>query len=100
MSTALFGFGLINIFLSAYLYIIDAYEVNAASALTFATVVRFMVSGGLTVAGVPFYEKVGTHWTLTIMAIISVLLAPTPFILYFYGPLIRRQSKYAVNRVA
>ena len=84
--------------MSAYMYIIDAYEVNAASALTLATVVRFFISGGLTVAGIPFYENVGTHWTLTIMAVLSALLAPVPFVLYAYGPWVRKHSKHAVNR--
>jgi hypothetical protein len=41
--------------MTTYMYVIDAYQVNAASALTFATVVRYLVSGGLTVTGIPFY---------------------------------------------
>jgi len=84
--------------MSAYMYTIDAYEVNAASALTFATVTRFLISGGLTVAGIPFYEKVGTHWTLTIMAVIGCFLAPIPYLLYRYGPWVRKHSQYAIRR--
>jgi hypothetical protein len=94
----LFGFGLINIFMSSYMYTIDAYEVNAASALTFATVTRFLVSGGLTVAGIPFYENVGTHWTLTIMAILGCFLAPIPYLLYRYGAWVRKHSQHAIRR--
>lgn len=98
VSTSLFGFGLITVFMSGYMYIIDAYETMSPSGLTFATVVRFFVSGGLTVAGIPFYENVGTHWTLTIMAVISLLIAPVPFVLYRYGPWVRKHSKHAVNK--
>lgn len=99
VSTALFGFGLITIFFSSYMYVIDAYEVNAASALAFTTVTRYMVSGGVTVAGVPFFKNVGHHWVLTILAIASLVLgAPVPYLLYAYGPKLRKRSANAVNK--
>ena len=98
VATTLFGFGLINVFLSSYMFIIDAYEVNAASALTFATFFRYLVSGGLTVAGIPFYENVGVHWTLTIMGCLSLICAPIPYLLYRYGKWIRVHSKHCVNK--
>lgn len=79
------------------MYIIDSYEIYAASALTFVTIVRFLVAGGMTVVGIPFYRNVGVHWTLTIMACISVLLTPVPYVLYKYGYVVRRWSKYAVS---
>lgn len=41
------GFGIIGIFTSAYLYIIDSYHVYAASALTFVTLVRYLAAGGM-----------------------------------------------------
>jgi hypothetical protein len=85
-----------TIFMTTYMYVIDAYQVNAASALTFATVVRYLVSGGLTVAGIPFYENVGSHWTLTILGVVAVMLAPAPYVLYKWGPGIRENSKYSV----
>lgn len=97
LATTLFGFGLINVFLSSYMFIIDVYQVNAASALTLATFVRYIVSGGLTVAGIPFYQNVGVHWTLTIMACLGGLCAPIPYLLYRYGLWIRSHSKHAVS---
>ena len=92
-----FGYGAICIFVSAYLYIIDSYEIYAASALTFVTVIRYLFAAGMTVVGIPFYRNMGVHWTLTIMACISTLLTPIPYILYRYGHVIRRHSKYAVS---
>ena len=99
VSTAFFGFGLITIFFSAYLYVIDAYEVNAASALAFTTVTRYVVSGGVTVGGIPFFHNVAHHWVLTILGIISLLLgAPVPYLLYRYGPALRKRSANAVDK--
>lgn len=58
-----------------------------------------MAAAGMTVVGIPFYRNVGVHWTLTIMAILSLLLTPIPYILYKYGYVVRKHSKYAVNKI-
>ncbi|KIW21301.1 hypothetical protein PV08_01881 [Exophiala spinifera] len=100
IASVLFGYGTIMIFISSYMYIIDSYEMYAASALTFATLARYIIAGGMTVVGIPFYKNMGVHWTLTILAALSALLAPMPYVFYKYGYLIRRKSRFAVNRAA
>ncbi|RGP77267.1 hypothetical protein FLONG3_4782 [Fusarium longipes] len=90
-----FGYGVTGIFICTYMYIIDSYEIYSASALTFVALTRYVVAGGMTVVGIPFYENMGTHYTLTIMACLAVVLATIPYVLYFYGHNIRAKSKYA-----
>ncbi|EQB52803.1 major facilitator superfamily transporter [Colletotrichum gloeosporioides Cg-14] len=97
LAAALFGFGVTGVFISTYLYIIDSYEVFSASALTFASLVRYVAAGGMTVVGIPFYENMGTNYTLTIMACISLALVPIPYLLHRYGHRLRERSKYAVS---
>ena len=81
------------------MYVIDAYEVNAASALEFATVSRYVVSGAVTVAGMPFFHNVSHHWVLTILAVFSLVFgAPVPYLLYVYGPRLRERSANALNK--
>ena len=53
IASSVFGFGILCIFLSTYQYIIDVYERYAASALAAFTVVRYIASGGMVVAGIP-----------------------------------------------
>ncbi|KAL5365024.1 major facilitator superfamily domain-containing protein [Aspergillus floccosus] len=96
VGSSLFGFGCICIFISSYMYIIDAYEAYAASALGFITVSRYCAAGGMTVVGVPFYQNVGVHWTLTSLGIISAVLTPVPYIFWKFGDVIRSWSRYAV----
>ncbi|GME34448.1 Major facilitator superfamily [Neofusicoccum parvum] len=98
IASTLFGFGIIGIFLSTYMYIIDSYETYAASALTFVALVRYLAAGGMTVAGIPFYENMGVHYTLTILGCIAAVMVPIPYLLYKYGHLVRQKSKYAVSR--
>lgn len=82
--------------MSAYMYLIDSYEAYAASALTFVALVRYIAAGGMTVVGIPMYDNLGTHWTMTVLGGISALAVPIPYVLYWYGPNIRKRSKWAV----
>ncbi|KAM3433217.1 hypothetical protein MY4824_006140 [Beauveria thailandica] len=97
LAAVLFGFGMSGMFICVYLYVIDSYEVYSASALTFASLVRYFAAGGMTVAGIPFYENMGTAYTLTILASISLVLVPVSYLLYFYGHKLRARRKYAVS---
>ncbi|WKT52616.1 MFS transporter superfamily [Fusarium oxysporum f. sp. vasinfectum] len=97
IASSLFGFGTSGVFICTYLYIIDSYEAYSASALTFASLVRYVAAGGMTIVGIPFYENMGTNYTLTIMACLSLVLVPIPYILYKYGHHLREKSKYAVS---
>lgn len=77
------------------MYIIDSYEVYAASALTFVALVRYVAAGGMTVVGIPMYNNLGPRYTLTILACISAAAVPIPYVLHKWGPKIREGSKYA-----
>ncbi|KAF7197768.1 putative efflux pump kojT [Pseudocercospora fuligena] len=96
-ASVLFGYGILCVFITCYQYIIDSYETFAASALASITLIRYIASGGMTIVGVPFYENLGVHYTITILACISVPLVPVPYVFYKYGPWIRSKSKYAIN---
>ncbi|PLB43836.1 MFS general substrate transporter [Aspergillus steynii IBT 23096] len=96
LGSGLFGFGSICVFISSYMYVIDAYEIYAASALGFMTVTRYFAAGGMTVVGIPFYRNLGVHWTLTILGVISAVMTPVPFVFWKFGRVIRGWSRFAV----
>lgn len=98
IASSLFGFGILGVFICCYQYIIDAYEAYSASALAAVTLVRYVASGGMTVAGLPFYSNVGVAWSCTILGVISALMVPTPFVLYRFGKKIRASSKHAPKK--
>lgn len=79
------------------MYIIDSYGIYSASALGFLGFSRYLVGGGITVAGAPIYRSIGVHYTLTIMGGIATVMATVPYLLYVYGPRIRKASKFAVK---
>ncbi|KAI9841439.1 MAG: hypothetical protein M1837_000715 [Sclerophora amabilis] len=95
LASVLFGFGILTIFISTYQYLIDAYEVFAASALSSVTLVRYVAAGGIVEVAIPMYSKLGVHWTLTLLGCISAVMVPVPYAFYIWGPKIRGRSKYA-----
>ena len=97
VASVFFGYGVLCVFITSYQYIIDSYEIYAASALASVTLLRYLVAGGMVVVGISFYENLGVHYTLTILGCISALLVPVPYVFFKYGPWIRSKSKFAVG---
>jgi len=97
-ASVLFGYGILCVFISCYQYVIDSYEIYAASALASVTLIRYVAAGAMTVVGVPFYENLGVHYTLTILACLSCICVPVPYVFYKYGHWLRQKSRYAPKR--
>ena len=94
VSTAFFGLGFIQVFITAYAYVIDSYGSNSASALATLTLVRYNVSAGIVHVADPMYHNLGVHWALSLLAFISLIICVMPFIFYKFGPFIRSKSKF------
>lgn len=95
VASVLFGYGIIGIFISSYQYVIASYDIYAASALASVTFIRYVVAGAMVEAAIPFYTNAGVAWTLTVLGIISALLAPVPYVFYRQGHLLRKKSRFA-----
>jgi DHA1 family multidrug resistance protein-like MFS transporter len=85
------------IYVSSYEYIIDSYGEHAAVALASITMARYLISGGMVLAARPMYEGLGVHWTMTLLAAISAVLAPAPALFWVYGSRLRENSPFAVS---
>lgn len=94
-ASVLFGFGMLTVFISCYQYIIDSYEMYAASALASVSLIRYVASGGMIIASVPFYQNMGVHYPLTILGSIAAACVPIPYVFFVYGRIFRKHSKHA-----
>ncbi|KAJ5084480.1 hypothetical protein NUU61_009059 [Penicillium alfredii] len=94
-SSVLFGFGVICVFVSSYQYISDAFENHAASALASIQVFRFTAAGVMVVVSEKMYRHLGVAWTLSVFGALATVLLPVPYVLYRWGPVVRRWSRYA-----
>ncbi|KAI1388623.1 MFS general substrate transporter [Hypoxylon trugodes] len=90
-----FGMVIIAIYVASYEYIIDSYGDHAAIGLASITIVRYLVAGGMVMAARPMYEGIGTHWTMTLLGGVAVVLLPAPLFFWRYGRKLRARSPYA-----
>lgn len=95
VASMFFGFGIFSVFVSTYMYLIDTYEVYAASALTMITLVRYVASGGMIEISIPMYKNLGIHWALTMLGLISLVFTTVPYAFNIFGPWIRSKSRFA-----
>lgn len=94
-SSILLGMSIILIFISFLSYLVDTYQQYSASAYAVNTIFRSAVAASFPLFTVGFFNKVGIDWACTIIGLVLLLLAFSPFIFYRYGSKIRTASKYA-----
>lgn len=90
---AFFGFSLLSLFLSIYIYLIQAFTRFAASALVAITLVRYVAAGSMVIVAIPMYKNLGNHHATTILAAIAAAFTPVPYLLYAKGQSIRAASR-------
>jgi hypothetical protein len=93
LGTALLGFGLLMTFMPANTYLVDVYTVHAASAMAANTVLRSLTAALIPLSSQKMYASLGYGWGNSLLAFLSILLVPVPFVLVRYGKRIRASSK-------
>ncbi|TKY87451.1 hypothetical protein EX895_003465 [Sporisorium graminicola] len=86
------NFGIFAIYLSAYTYLADAYETYASSALAAQSCFRNSLAAFFPLFSKTMYEKMGTQWASTMVALIGLVLGVLPFVLMWRGREIRARS--------
>lgn len=51
LASVMFGYGILCVFISSYQYLIDSYEIYAASALASVTLLRYVAAGAMVIVG-------------------------------------------------
>ncbi|GAA5824765.1 hypothetical protein JCM3770_007148 [Rhodotorula araucariae] len=98
LSGVLQGVASVLIFRSLQTYLIDAYEKNAASALTANVVLRSICGAVFPLFAPVMFHRLGVQWGCTILAGIMLVLCPVPYIFARYGERLRKKSRFAPGR--
>lgn len=72
----------------------------AASVLAANAVLRSCFGAAFPLFTTYMYRNLGIHWASSIPAFLALLCVPFPFVLYKYGPAIRKRCKYAAEAAA
>ncbi|KAH9934926.1 major facilitator superfamily domain-containing protein [Fomitopsis serialis] len=78
--------------LGATQYLMDTYQIYAASALAATVVLR-------SICACFFPLEPRDHWAGTVFAILTAVCMPLPWLFWAYGPAIRNRSRYAIKDV-
>lgn len=92
-----FGFGMVLVFLSIMNYLIDTYTIFAASVLAANSVLRSLFGAAFPLFTTYMYNKLGIHWASCVPAFLALACVPFPFLLFKYGPTIRKGCRFAAQ---
>ncbi|KAJ6260346.1 Major facilitator superfamily multidrug transporter [Drechslerella dactyloides] len=95
LSGIFIGAGIFLIFLQCLNYIIDAYLMFAASAIAANAFLRSIFGAVFPLFATYMFNALKVNWAGTLLALVSVVLLPCPFIFYKIGAKLRKRSKYA-----
>lgn len=82
-------------FLPLISYVVDAFGLYSASAMTAVIVIRCLMGTFLPLTTTPLVEIAGWGWAFTILAGFSLGLAPIPILVLRYGAQWRQRSPYS-----
>lgn len=97
LSVALVGIGLLLTILPLSAYVVDAFGLYSASAMTGFIVARCLMGTFLPLATTPLVDALGYGWGFTVLAGVSAALAPIPVIVMRLGQKWRAAGKYTSN---
>ncbi|KAG9517088.1 synaptic vesicle transporter, partial [Aureobasidium melanogenum] len=92
-----FGFGVVLITIGSTNYLVDAYTMFAASAITVCICGRAIFGAVFPLFTRALYNKLGIFWGSLVPAILALICTPLPFVFYYNGHKIRARCRYAAQ---
>ncbi|KAL9615705.1 MAG: hypothetical protein Q9160_009322 [Pyrenula sp. 1 TL-2023] len=92
-ATYFYGVGQVVILNTVQNYYIDSFSQYSASAIAAGAVFRSLLGGVVPLFAPPLFEKLGYGWGISVFAFLTVAVAPSPLLFYYYGGRIRERFK-------
>ncbi|KAF7307797.1 MFS transporter [Mycena kentingensis (nom. inval.)] len=92
----LFSASILFIFTGFIPFLIDCYQMTAASALAAGMASRSLVGGAFPLFTLKMYHALTVQGATSLLAGVACCLAPIPFIFKLYGTRLRERSRHAV----
>jgi len=91
-----FGSGVYFVFTSTFTYLVTAYRPIAASAMASNSATRSVFAAAFPLFAGPMYKRLGTVGATSLLAGLTAVMMPLPFVFYKIGPKLRAKSRFAV----
>ncbi|KAL2069451.1 hypothetical protein VTL71DRAFT_14130 [Oculimacula yallundae] len=95
IGSTIFGMGTLLVFSGIFTFLVDAYPLYAASSLAANSFARSSFGAAFPLFGVQMYHKLGDQWATSLLAFLTLAMAPFPYIFFVYGKRIRGTSRFA-----
>lgn len=92
IGNAISSIGMIVIVMSVQTYLLDTFNVHAASAIAANTVLRSILGATVPLCGLKLYGAIGLGWGNSLLGFIAFGLAPIPFLFGIYGARVRNSK--------
>ncbi|KAF9494684.1 MFS general substrate transporter [Pleurotus eryngii] len=92
-----FGSGIYFVFTSTFTYLVTAYRPIAASAMASNSALRSIFAAVFPLFAGAMYSKLGTVGATALLAGLTTIMAPLPFVFYRIGHRLRQSSRFAVR---
>ncbi|KAG9250225.1 major facilitator superfamily domain-containing protein [Emericellopsis atlantica] len=97
LGTGVFGVGVVILMMSMAVYVVDAFDVYAASATAATTVLRSLLGALLPLGGRDLFDNLGMGWGSSLLGFLALAMTPLPFIFYRYGERLRKVTLFNVE---
>ncbi|XMA17383.1 hypothetical protein WAI453_010174 [Rhynchosporium graminicola] len=83
------------VFSGIFTFLVDAYPLYAASSLAANSFARSSFAAAFPLFGIQMYHTLGDQWATSLLAFLTLAMAPFPYIFFVYGKRIRGTSRFA-----
>ncbi|KAJ7624151.1 major facilitator superfamily domain-containing protein [Mycena rosella] len=91
-----FGTGVFFVFTATFTYLVTAYRPIAASAMAANSAMRSAFAAAFPLFAGAMYNRLGPVGATALLAGLTTVMAPLPFVFYRMGPRLRAGSRFAV----
>ncbi|KAL6235376.1 hypothetical protein BDW75DRAFT_209646 [Aspergillus navahoensis] len=97
IGSGFFGAGTVLVYSGVFTFLVDAYPTYAASALSANSFARSSFGGIFPLFGIQMYNRLGYHWATSLLAFLTLVMAPFPYLFFRFGKSIRKKSRFATG---
>ncbi|KAK5988546.1 Efflux pump atB [Cladobotryum mycophilum] len=95
IATVFFSTGFFFVFQGLWTFLMAAYPKYAASAMAVNTTTRCIFAAAFPLFTDQMYNNLGFEWASSLLAFLTLVILPFPYIFYRYGKSLRMRSKFA-----
>ncbi|KAH8679039.1 major facilitator superfamily domain-containing protein [Tricladium varicosporioides] len=91
----LMGFAFFSIFQASTNYLVDTFQMYAASAMAANTLMRSVFAGAFPLFTNQMFQKLGVNWGASLLGFVALAMVPIPFVFSRYGKRIRAKGEWS-----